>query len=535
MRKFFSLIIILMFIAAGSVFAQNAQELRIGSFSSGNLRQGQEVWYSVRTTQAGVLSVETESSIDTYLEAYDAQRNLIREDDDSAGNYNARIELIVQANVTYFFKVRAYSRDDSGSFRVFAAIKPLAALRMGSAVNGNIAAGDIIWYSVQASQRGYLTIETSGAANIMTWIYDENMELLAYGEAGERVRINAVQGRTYYARLESIGSGAFRITANNQAYPAPVTLNIGSSLNGTVAPAGENWYSVRVTQNGLLTVQAASAIDTVLNAYDSNYNHLAYDDDSAGDLNPRIRIPVTAGNVYYFALKGLGTNTGGSFSISASTPVFTPLTVGSFVNGYMENGRDFWYSVRATQSGYLIVETTGNVDTVLEAYDVNFNHLAFDDDGTGTYNAKIRIPVATGSIYHFLLRSNATTYVYSENDYASYSYGSGSFRILASSQPFPTPTPLNVGSFLNGNIGNEGEIWYSVRTTRSGHLTVETTGSTDTVLDAFASDYQHIERNDDNEDLNARIRINGVSANTTYIFRLTSFGPGPFRIYAIMD
>ncbi|MCL2213665.1 MAG: PPC domain-containing protein [Treponema sp.] len=428
MRKFFCLIAILVFFAIGSVFAQTTQELRIGSFLSGNLSRSQEIWYSVRTTQTCILSVETESNIDTYLEAYTAQRVLITENDDGPNGLDARINLLAQANTTYLFKLRGLHSDVSGSFRILADSRPITELRIGSPVSGNITSGGEYIYSVRATQNGYLIVETSGDT------------------------------------------------------------------------------------------------DTYLTAYDENYNWLAEDDDGAGYPNARIRLQVSTGKNYIFAVKGFG-DSGGAYRISAASqgyPAATALNVGSFLNGNIALNGEYWYSVRASQSGFITVETSGNTDTYLTAYDDGYNVIGYDDDSAGGGNARLRIQVAAGGTYYFQLRGYSSEIT-------------GSYRILANYQAFPTPTPITVGSFINGNIEYEGEIWYSVRTTRSGRLTVETSGSTDTVLDAYSSDYQHIDRNDDNEDLNARIGINNVSANTTYIFRLTSFGAGPFRIYAIME
>ena len=441
MKRIFCVVFVLMFFAAGSVFAQTPQELRIGSFLSGNLSEGGEVWYSVRTTQAGVLTVETDSSLDTYLEAYDAQRNLIAENDDGAGYPNARIELISQANTTYLFKVRAFS-SGNGPFRIFAATKPVTVLRSGSAVSGNIAAGESIWYSVQTTQRGYLTVETSGST------------------------------------------------------------------------------------------------DTILEAYDDAINYLAYDDDGAGYPNARIRIHVSPNKLYYFVLKS---NNSGGFRITADNqayPAATALAIGSFVNGQMIYGNEFWYSVSAAQTGYLIVETTGNVDTYIEAFDANYNYLAYSDGGGTGINAKLRLSVVAGNVYYFLVKSREVTEMY--NDYQGYYsgyYGNGPFRIMASDQAYPTPTPVTVGSFININIEAGREYWYILRTTSRGRYIIETSGNTDTVLEAFNSTYESLQRVDDYMDINARIALD-VAANQTYIFKLTGYGDytqGPTRLFISLE
>ena len=422
--KFFLIFITLIFITAGGLFAQNTQELRIGSFLSGNISAGQEIWFSIRSAQACLLIIETDSPLDTYLELYDAQRNIIAENDDGAGYPNARIYYSAQANTSYLIKLRVLNMEGSGPYMILADSRPITELRVGSSVSGSI-----------------------------------------------------IQGQ-------------------------------------------ENWYNVRSTQNGYLVVETTGDTDTLLDIYDQNFNLLASDDDGAGYPNARVRIQVAAGNTYLIILKSYSD---GAYRVQASNqafPVPTALSIGSFVNGNLTYGGENWYSVRAAQNGYLTVETTGNVESYLNAYDDSYNYLAYDE-GYSYPNARIRMQAVAGRTYYFQLRG-----------YDS----SGSYRIFASFQPYPTPTSLSVGSFLNGNIAEGNEIWYSVRTTRSGRLTVETTGAIDTVLDVYTGEYQHIERNDDNDgNLNAKIIIPNVSANTTYLFRLTCYTPGPFRIFAYLD
>ncbi|MCL2276552.1 MAG: hypothetical protein FWC21_01505 [Treponema sp.] len=421
------IVIIFILINTGSLFAQNPQELRINSFLSGNLSPDQEIWYSVRTTSAGILSVSTTSNIDTFLEAYDAQRNYITADDDGGDELNANIQIRVLANTTYLFKLRGYSNTVSGPFRIFAEHKPLTVLSSGTAVSGNITPGQSIWYTFQTTSAGYLTIETTGNTNTFLQIYNEDFDYIQYDDdSGEypnaRVKMHVTTGEIYYILLNAHDGGAFRITAASQPYPAPTQLAAGSFLNGYLVSGGENWYSVRAIQNGYLTVETTGSIDTVLNAYDSNYVHLAYDDDSAGYPNPRIRLQVTSGQLYIFALSGIGSGISGSFRIMASNqpyPTPEPLNIGTFISGYLELNGELWYSVRTAARGRLVVETTGSTDTVLEAYDSSYNFLDRNDDTWNDdyvdRNARIVLDAAANQTYIFRLTG----------------FNEGSFRLLA--------------------------------------------------------------------------------------------------------
>jgi len=427
------LFIVFVLVSIGSLFAQTQaapQELRIGSFASGNFTAGQEIWYSVRSAQAGVLSVETDSAVDTFLEAYDAQRNFLTSDDDGAGYPNARIRLITQANTTYLFKFRAFSNETSGSYRIFAESKPITELRSGSAVNGNITSGGEYIYNVRAGQNGYITVETSGDTDTYLTAYDEFYNYITEDDDGTgtinaRIRIRVVSGKNYIFALRGYGpttTGAFRIQANSQGYPAPTVINIGSFVNGNISYGDDLWYSVRATQTGHLTVETTSSANydyygdthklAYLEAYDDAYNILA-DDDGSMYPNNRIRMMVTAGKTYYFNLRGPDYDTSGAFRIFASfqpLPAPTTLAIGSFLSGNIESSGEYWYSIRPARSGKLIVETMGNTDTYLYAYD-NLYVLITSNDDYVDQNARVEINATANQTYIIMLRgySNYTT------------------------------------------------------------------------------------------------------------------------------
>ena len=92
---------VLFLLAAGSLFAQTPRTLNVGSQISASIRAGEDHWYSVRAAGSGMLVVETfGGEVDTYLEAYDASRNLIAEDDDGGEGLNARVEIFAEAGQT---------------------------------------------------------------------------------------------------------------------------------------------------------------------------------------------------------------------------------------------------------------------------------------------------------------------------------------------------------------------------------------------------------------------------------------------------
>jgi len=322
-RKILCLFIVSMLVISGNLFAldfpdiRDIRELRIGSFVSGNLDPGQELWYSVRTTESGILTVETAGSTDTFLEVFDARRNFIMENDDGGEGLNARIEIVVTFDTTYLFRLRGFDADESGSFRIL---------------------------------------------------------------------------------------------ANKRPMPHITELRIDSTYSGRFARGEENWFSVRPTDDGLLIVETMGIVNTFLAAYDDNWNYLTEDGDSGQGSNARIEIPVAADRVYYFQLRGFSPASFGSYRILASLVTLmdaADLPLGSFLSGNLSGGGNYWFNVRTAESGRLVVETTGNIDTFLIAYTASFELIDWDDDSGEGLNARIEIPVEADRIYIFRLRGFA--------------------------------------------------------------------------------------------------------------------------------
>jgi hypothetical protein len=79
------------------------------------------------------------------------------------------------------------------------------------------------------------------------------------------------------------------------------------------------------------------------------------------------------------------------------------LPVGSTTAGLIRDGSQFWFKLNAKRNAYIIVETTGDVDTIMEAYDDEFDSLYFDDDSGEDYNARIELYVNAGKVYYFVI------------------------------------------------------------------------------------------------------------------------------------
>ena len=153
MRKLFVLLFVVCLAMSAHAQFRNVHTLSINGSLSGNISNGSHFYYEVRTTSSGTLIVETNGSTDTYLVAYDSSYREITYNDDGGQGANARIELQVSANQTYYFNLTGYGEWTSGPFNITAAMVGGAVdateLRVGTTHSGYIQYGEVQRFRVR--------------------------------------------------------------------------------------------------------------------------------------------------------------------------------------------------------------------------------------------------------------------------------------------------------------------------------------------------------------------------------------------------
>jgi hypothetical protein len=403
-------------------------------------------------------------------------------------------------------------------------------LRFDTWVSGNLRSGeDEHWYSIRPTQAGFLVVETSGNTDTYLEAYDASYDYIDENDDGgegynARLEIFVQAGRTYLFMVTDYygDGGLYQIRATQRPLPQATELRLDAQVSGYIDEGGNYWYRVRATQAGFLVVETRGDIDTYLEAYDESYNLIDRNDDGGEGYNARLRILTEIGKTYLFKLRGYDSYESGPYRIVASIepiPQAIELRLDTMVSGNLRAGEEYWYSVRSPQAGILTVETGGNLNTYLEVYDSSYNY--FDENGNEGSNAKIEIMAEAGKTYFFVV--------------SGYNgYESGTYRIWAS-YGVPSAIELRIDAIVNGNIREGEKYWYSVRAAESGYITVGTTGSTDTYLEAYDFSYRLLGENDDgDEGYNALLEI-PVVAGQTYLFRLRGYSnstSGPYRIWA---
>ena len=324
---------------AGSLFAQSPRaaprELRLGTWLSGDLREGEEQWFSVRAADAGFLVVETSGDTDTYLEAYDEERVFINDDDDGGEGFNAQLGIFAEAGRTYLFKLSCYYEDESGPFRIMASIDPVppdtdrnterslaVPVQVGQSVPVFIRyPSESRWYRCNVSAQGMVFIAyTRGSLDTILVLYDAQGEELGENDdsgegANARISLPANSG-TVYIEIKTYQGRQGRTTLCTEIreegkpdqYESDGTIAtakeimVGESQERTFTDSDDvDWARLRVTQSAIYEIRSVAAdswLDSCLELYDSNENLIGEDDDSGDEYDAFIRVRLDPGTYY---------------------------------------------------------------------------------------------------------------------------------------------------------------------------------------------------------------------------------------------
>lgn len=193
----------------------------------------------------------------------------------------------------------------------------------------------------------------------------------------------------------------------------PRELRFNSWVSGKLREGEEQWYIVRPLESGIAVVETSGDTDTYLEAYDSAGALIDKNDDGGEGNNARLEVFAEAGKSYRFKLKNYN-DEGGSYQLLASFEALppdtdrntersraVPIRLGeSFPVYFRSSGESRWYRYDISRAGTLfVVQTRGNLDTLLSLYDAHGNLLEEDDDSGEDGNALVSKRIGSGTVY----------------------------------------------------------------------------------------------------------------------------------------
>ena len=394
-------------------------------------------------------------------------------------------------------------------------------------------AGDIDYWRVAIPSYGTLVAETTGDADTLGTLEDEQGLALATdddGGAGGNFRIEQdVDRGTYYVRVagadDGVGDYALRVAHT----PLPISaLPAVAWDEGTVAAIAEPYevdrWRLDVETDAAVALHTTGGLDTVGILEDAAGETLAEDDDGGAGLNFRIDTLLRAGS-YLVKVTGYQEEVG-LYTLHANQ---TPL---SDIPAIAEDGSDgeidapaesdYW-RWEVTSLGISTLETTGPTNTVGRLHTAAGEQTALDDDGGEGRNFRIERILAPGTYY---ARVNAF-----EDETGSYAVAASHLALAAADI-----LELDGAGRGTGEAPEEPDIW-RFELQQAQFVTVETTGNIDTfgvLEDGFGRAHS-----DDDSGEGDNFRITAPLAAGTHYVRVdtdaTATGHYALRVDADMD
>ena len=446
---------------------------------------------------------------DPYIAVLDSDGESVAEDDDNAGNMNALVHVMLRAGTQYTVDARFYG-GGTGNYTLTVSPAPVLAASGSTQVNG--ATG----FSFTPSQTGVYQFRTSNNGNndpFLAILTDESEFIAADDDGGGDLNslliVPLAAGRTYilHAGCISNNPGNFTLTVSTlTATPIPAS-------GGDITVRNVTAYTFSPDQSGVwqLLTSNNSNCDPMLAVYDSEGARVAIDDDTGGDLNALIITSLNAGTTYYVIASYYGEATS-SYSLSVAPANILPTSGSVTVNG--RTG----YAFTPDRTGVWQFRTSNNGDSdpFLAIMDMDGMLIGLDDDGGGSLNASLLVPLKAGETYIL---------------YAMFydSYDRGSFTLTVSSV---TPTQIPASG---GNVNVSGTSAYSFTPGQSGvwQFLTSNNGNSDPTLTLYDADGEMVAYDDDGAgDLNSLL-VSYLNAGTTYYIIAGYYSdPGPYTLSA---
>ena len=279
-----------------------ATQIDLGSSTAGTLSEGDEDYFVVEVSSAGILSAFTTIDNTSSEETSGIFISIL----DSSGYVSDESHDLVSTLVnsgTYYILVKDDWGDDYYTLHVTFSEVPEVSL--GSSTAGTLSDGYEDYFSVEMSSAGLLMATTTGSTDTYGAILDSTGNVLATDDDdGEdrNFRVLAfVPSGTYYIRV--IGDWEdYTLHVSDGRSEVP-KVSLGSSTAGSLSMSGdEDYFSVEMSSAGLLSATTTGSTDTYGAILDSTGNVLAFNDDDE-DRNFWVYAPVSSGT-YYIVVGG---------------------------------------------------------------------------------------------------------------------------------------------------------------------------------------------------------------------------------------
>jgi len=253
--------------------------------------------------------------------------------------------------------------------------------------------------------------------------------------------------------------------------------------------------------------------DPKLEIFDSQGTLIDKDDDSAGDYNALITLPLDSGNSYDI-VAGFYDDEPGSFTLKVTYMGEHPANMpGGGLSGSggiisVNGSRDIAFSPGHSGNWYFQTADNGDSNLRLEVYDSSDNLIGSDDDGMGSSNAVLNVHLEAGETYKVAVK-------FQDDD-------SGSCVMII----LPLLEIPSVGGDIR--INSNSVILFTPNKSGTWEFFTSDNGDCDPALSVLNSDGEMIAANDDKDggtDVNSFISTS-LNAGETYVILAVFYDGG---------
>ncbi|MCL1898037.1 MAG: M43 family zinc metalloprotease [Micrococcales bacterium] len=265
------------------------------------------------------------SNTDPEAWLYNSSQQRIAYDDDSGAGYNFKITVTLTAGQTYYLAAAHYYPSNSGQYTVTAQVPSTAP---------TVSVNPTSWSPTATAQNRTVTVTT----NQSSWSASSNQTWLtvspASGSSGATPTVTVTANTSTSSRSGTVtfqaGTASATVTVTQAAGGSTPVVNCGSTLAtacawdlsaAAISPVGTTTQLLKFTASSsgqyvLESSNRASSANPMGILYNSASALLAFDDDSAGNLNFRITVNLTAGQTYYLAVRQSAVGQSGQFTVT---------------------------------------------------------------------------------------------------------------------------------------------------------------------------------------------------------------------------
>jgi hypothetical protein len=442
----------------------NTETLSLGTSGNGELTSTQQAdnWlFEGWSGQSVAIQVISQGECDPRARLIDPHGNVIAEDDDGGGGFNALITLNLPLTGIYTVRVDAYT---PGAYTI-----TLQEMYAGGRSYGLLSYGDTVQGTItgtrSAENWNFIGAEGDSIAIYMEaadYDLDPAVRLIDAGDNEIGYDDDSGGGLNSYLLATLPADGLYTIVA--QAYsgsgdytlslnlaPEPEAIAYGGTATGTI---GGGIISGRYTFNGqagdmiIVTMSYTSGdLNPTLALLSPQGDTVAYDDDSGGNLNALCFAILPSSGRYTIVAGRLGGSGNYEVHLNRVTQPET-ITYGDSVEASISNNTPYGLYTFEGQPGERIIlsmiAADSGLDPRLQLYSPQGEQIAYDDDSGSGLNAAIQVTLTTEGLYTILA--------------LPYS-GSGGYTLTL--ELTPPPMPITLGSEVTGELSDThpSDVW----------------------------------------------------------------------------